>query len=788
MIRIKHSLLPFPHALRRKLTEPAIFVLQPRWFSCFKQIDEQRNKDDIANWVRNSLHEPMSSPSPTVNFMHPEIQVIEVPAQGLDSNTISFVPMEEYFTRWNSLFKVADENTIRLVISMIQSNKKAFSLQQLMPLVQHLKAKRRCYEIDTIFTAYQDYFSVLKRHNLDPKVEHLFLEIMISTEATLGNYSLCETLFSDYIKHSKVKPRIISIGLRSFIENGNVQLAKEFFSQAVKNPDTFPMTNKELFLFLRDLSCYNDFASMRFSINLWLIEKCQENNLCVNTIPDFRTLSLLHRTFKLFKDETSLNNLLSNSVIETTGYKESILFQTTEFCQDLRDRSIMYQNIDINEKIALFLEALKGEPLDRRDFYLNLLKTFVSIDDIKRLKYIMTVVQEDRDVPLSNAFHVVIAKCFVNRGLLEHLMEYYTCVRKQGSKRLRLRVGHIRQLLDCALRSYPILAEEMTNELKILLNKGKYLRRLPRLKLLLLEIDRLRTQSMGKYYAYRTRVPKLEYERLGVLRSQILSGDVAGAKSTILENIRQGITPRFDFYFLALRMCLDSDMPSLAKLLDDSCSASFHKIPLKVHITWLRYEIISRYKNVLNGTEMLSSNKIQSLKDQLAEFKRNHESSMNFQNYLQLAQLCVYIRDYRHASALLLEAYGLIDKQSSQQWIMYYMTSLKVHARSYKIAEFQELLKEWNTNPNAKWVTHSCIREIKSLSRLLHRRKDKLDVSLRSDPDSFKKITSEINFLVEKYVNYKFEGLNVMRKLTFFIKRWIEQESEDSSSSARKKR
>lgn len=790
MIRIIPSLQPLSRIFIRPAVNFGVCVLCIRGFSSLKQDDEQRNKDDIETWVRYTLQEP-TSPRDTLKLEHklPKKHILELAKEDIEERLISIVSKEEYLRQWDSKFKLGDINIANLVILEIQKERKGFALSQLVILLESMNSRRMYYEIHEIYLAYKNYMPFLRNLDHNKGAEHLFIEIMINAEANLKNFQLCESLFSEYIKYSDVKTQIISLGLRSFIENGNLQLAKEFFIQALKNPDTFVMTNNELYLFLRDLSKYNDFSSIKLVFYSWLTHKCEGTSHSHDVIPDFRSLSLVHRMFKLFNDESGLKELLSNHIVNKTGYENSVLYEITEFCQEIRNCKSPTSGLETQSKVEYFLLRLNSEILERRNLYLSLLNAFVSARDINNLKYVMTKIRDDKDIPLSGIFHITIARYFVKRGLFDHLIEYYSSVlKKKGSRSLRLRIGHIQQLWDCTLRSFPILTREITNELKILLNNEKYIRNFPHLKSFLRETNKLvRKRTMGGYETYKSDLPEIDFERLGLLKSQIANGNIAGARSLILENMRQGISPQFNFYFSALKVCLDADLPSLAKVLDDSCSKHYHKIPLKVNILWLRYEIISKYKRVILRSDSSSLSKLQPIKDQIAEFERVHKDSMNFQNYLQLTQLSLYIGDYQLALTLIRESYHIIDDQDKQQWLMYYITALKISARLYRVEEFHRLLKEWNSNANAKWVSHGCIRQIKAFTKLFEKKQDRLEIK---GDESLKLLTDiyiQIDLLVDKYVNYKFDGLNAMKKLIFFLRRWADLEIKEIARSDKRK-
>lgn len=790
MLRRKPALYLTSRIFRLLDVNSALYVSYLRGFSSLGPVENQQNKDDIESWVKSSLLEPMpaqhfSSPMKTTTGYQSPVPRMYI----VNGNPMTFMSEKEYLSCWHSRFSRGDLDVVKSVIAMVHVSQKLFTMRQLMKLIESMKAARRSYEIHEIYCTYQDYITLLNEYDPNARLYHQFLETIILAEDFLKNYQVCEKLFSEYIKFPNVKPRILSIGLRSFIENNNLQLAKEFFFQALNNPETFPITAVEFDFFLRTIKRFNDFDSMKYFFNLWLTKKCDDGESSKRYYPTYRTLSIFHETYMLFNDEAGLKDFLSNEIVKRTGYESDLLFRLNEFCQNLHKKSITTSSTqsDIVEKIDYFLSLLKDKTSERRQFFLSLLKAFVSIDDFKNLKYTMKRIQDDKDIHLSGAFHLVIARYFVNHGLLRHLIDYYSdIVRKQSTGRIRLRIGHIQQLWDCALQNYPILTKEITNEMKITLNRDEYIREFPHIKQLIKQTSQVtRRKVMGGEEFLRSELSQLDLERLHAFEQRIATGYFAKAEPSILENMRQGIKPQFNFYLCALRKCLDSSLPSVAKMLDDLFLKSYYKVPLKVSILWLRYDIQSKYKLGASKSGPLALSKSQLIEFQINEFVRSNEESLSFQNLLQLSQLCIYVRAYKPASTLLEQARIRIDEQDKQQWLMYYMTALKAYARLYDPVKFLNLLKEWNANPNAKCVSRGCIRQVKVFTKLYHKKRDFV---VNYDEEVMQSISTEIEYLVERYTSSKFEGLNDMNKMCSFLKSWLNQEMKEISKYERKRR
>lgn len=753
-----------------------------RCFTWLRSLEKRENEEDIADWVKGSLHEPIPPqhfqerfPTSTDDGLPPRL--LTAPSK--------VVSKDAYLRDWHHRFAKADLRAVGLVIEGIRNKTMLFSLPHLMTLLRSLSQIKRYYEIHEIYRVLKECLPLSSDKSTDASIKQEFLRIVLQAEDNLGNYKLCEDLFSDYIKFPRLDRSSISIGLRSFLRNDNLQLAKQFFIQVLESPETFPITKKEFKSFLRELGYLGDLESMQFIFKLWVTKRCQggETKTCCD--PDYETLTLFHSLFLKYEDMTGLEEFLELEVVKRTGYQADIVFQVTEFCQALH-RTKNEMETPTTEKIDYFLTMLEGRPSDRRNFYLSTLKALVMGDDFENIRHVIAKVQQDKEVHLDGSFHLTIARFFVRYGMLNHLIQYYSdVVLNQAAGRIRLKVSHVEQLWNCALQAYPSLTREITNELKVVLSKKQYVRALPRLQRVIDQTSKVRRcRIMGGDEYYKSGLPQLDYVRLGNFESSINNHDVVNATNTLLESLKRGTKPHFNFYLCAIRKCLSFSLPELAKVLNDMLSKRY-KVPLKLSILWLRYDISSQYESTISQSEMLSFHKVPLLEAQLREFERSHRESMNFQNYLQLSQVSMLIRDYNQGHLFLKEAANAIDKRSRQQWLMYYMTALKIAARLYKADDFLSLLRAWNQNSRAKLVTHGCIRQVKSYRKLFEKRVNHLsDVNEETLTD----ISKEIELLVEKYVVLKFEGLNESRRLYALLQRWLDQEVKEHSRIERKRR
>lgn len=769
--------------LRNLEIYPNLRLSYSRPFSCRSPVDNQQGKDDIANWVKSSLHEPI----PSQHF--PRTVRSHVPTS---SGSPEFCPTrfivseEEYWDEWYLGFKLGDLNVVGLVLKKALKEKTLFKFAHIVTLLKSLKYLRRNHDAHEIFCAYKDYLAYLRQDG-DDEAYCDFLEVSLRVESTLSNYKICEELFSEYIKFPNLKAELITVGLRSFLENNNLQLAREFYIQALNNPDTFPMSSKELTELLRDLSRHGDCRSIQTFFDLWLKKKCTEGPESTKYYPSYSLLSLIHRMYLRRNDENGLMHVLSREVVQKTGYQDDVLFELNEFFHILHCQGFILQS-DMEAKIHYFITRLRFRKERREEFYLFLLNSFVLSKDFTNLKYVLCLIQKDSDIELKPKFHLAIARYFVNQGMLHNLVEYYSDILKRGGpESLQLRVSVIDQLYRCASYAHPALTREIVNEFKVILNKDLYIPEFPQLRDFLKKLSRIQIKKGGNGSDEfgMINMSQIDYERLEIFQRFVSRRDLVGARLYILENLRRGTQPSLNFHYCILQKCLDLQLPSLGKTLDDLFSSTYQEIPVKLKILWLRYDISNQYNSLLTHAEPFSVSKVKVLVSRLQDFERHHQSVLNFRNYMQLTQISLLIREYATAESLLQRAVSLMDERDKQQWQIYYMTSLKLAARVYDMDMFLRLIDEWVGNSKASWITHDCLRQVKSFVKLFAKRGDCIpnyDENLRLE------IVSACERLVQKYTDLKFEGLDSMHALSKFLKDWLDMEMRYRAKLLRSRR
>lgn len=751
-------------------------VKSRRYSNAFKGTAKEQNNQDIKHWVESSLSEP----TPAQHF--PQHNPLPNGSDKLNPCTQKIVKQEDFEVNWRTKFTSGNLDVVKLVIQKRQVENTLFSLQDLLVLFSTLQSLGRCFEIHTIYDAYKKDITILKEQ-CDPKTYISFIKVLLQSEHRLKNYELCEELFSEYIKYPRVHTNFIKIGLLTFLRNYNFQLAKEFYIQVLNNQETFPIDNRCFHSFFKEICKKGDLSMMKFVFNMWL-EKCEGEKM----LPLNATIFLMHKQFLIFKDTEGLQKLLSNDKIKQTGYEQSLDFELCEFYHDFHtNKDLDFEEIE--SKIDYMLEILNRDKVDRNDFYLNMLKAFVSTNDFTHLKYIMIKVQDDDSITLNDAYHKVIAHYFVKNGLLKNLIQYFSDV-VVPSPNCRLNQTYVEQLWNCALQNYPMLSREYTNEMRILLTNKKYCRDFLWMNYLLKK--RLRVVPRDTPYSITTskEYPKLNYDHLDVrslisIQQHVANKDEVSARTAILDLVRKGIRPQFSFYYLTLKYCMKRSSV-MAKFVDELLRDMYFKIPLKIDILWIKHDVASFLKSLMPSFQMKQTEKEAFLvaSAKIRDFEREHKDHLNFQNYIQLISTSLQVRDIKTSLDFLCASRELLNESSKREWYIYYSNALKVYARGIMADEFLKVLEEWCSNKNASLITPSTIRSCKGYAKYFK----KHQASKNVNTEKLNEINKMLESLRDRYKDYKFQGLNDMSFMTNFLKNWLAKEQETMKEANSDKR
>ncbi|AJS66481.1 Pet111p [Saccharomyces cerevisiae YJM450] len=740
------------------------------------ELIKKKHKEDIEDWVKAQLKD-----SSTISGVYESrnkldwMDSITKSPSSLDilKNQYNIVKDKDFGILWKQKFESADPDILMTIISLSTNQKVLFSIQQLLILINSLHFLKRDYDIGQIYTTYEQFTPLLASHT-DKGTYGQFIEIMLVVQHNLHHFDVCETLFAEYIKYCKVKPQMISLGLNSFIRSNNTQLAVEFYTQAITNPDTFPITEKQLFEFLRCMERYLDMSSMKHIFYLWLKVKCGDEQSSSTNLPSFKTLAIIHRMLLRFSNTDELNDFLTNPVVLSTGYTSSVQFELIEFCHSLYcikgDRTKSIDDSILMERVDKFITRLNNNISTRKELYMSVVQAYVSTNNFENLKVILEKIQRDNDISIDGSFHLCISRYFVNTNQFEGLFKYYRSVVKTTDGKTRLRPAFIQQLWSCAVNVYPMLAKEITNDLLVTLKRSQYSKCLTWVYTFLQENAHIHTRKInGGEDSSLSGFNAVDFERFEEFKKKVSHNDVYGAELVISNSLKEGIAPQFSFLYSVLALCLRNSLTGLARVVDVILRTRFRYIPLKVDILWLKWEIISNYRSF----EKLSAEHLKELEFKLKEFERVHQKELSVQNYLQLTQICFHTRDFKYACYLISQARKNLDTSNNKQWMMYYMTSLKLASRMHESERFSRILKDWNCNHRASLITPGCIRQIKGFMKYFEKRPAYISTAASIDN---KEIKDRIDELVLRYVDYKYQGLENMRKLTLFLKEWFDEE------------
>ncbi|CAI4050271.1 hypothetical protein SUVZ_13G3870 [Saccharomyces uvarum] len=747
---------------------------QVRYYS----IDQvkKKHKEDIEEWVKTQLREPLiinnvCEPHKNLDWKDPIIKNLG----GLEPfrNQYNIVKNKDFEILWKQKFKRADPDVLKTLISLSNNQKVLFSIEQLLILTHSLHFLRNDYDIGRIYNAYEQFMPLLASHT-DRIIYGKFVEIMLIVQNNLQHFDICETLFSEYIKYCKVDPQMISLGLTSFIRNNNIQLAVEFYTQAITNPDTFPITENQLFEFLRCMQRYLDISNMKYVFFLWLKVKCSGEEFSSTNLPSIKTLTIMHKMFLRHPNKDELRDFFTHPVVLRTGYTSSVQFDLVEFCHSLystkRSKEKSVDDLTIMENVDKFIIKLKNDIPTRKELYMSVVKAYVSTNDFANLKIILEKIQNDEHIDIDGSFHLSVSRYFVNTNQFEGLFKYYFTIIKNGDGKTRLRPAFIQQLWSCAVNVYPMLTKEITNDILVTLKKDEYGRKLTWVYTFLQEKGHIHTRKInGGEESSLSGFNVVDFERFEEFKKKVSRNDVYGAESVISNSLKEGITPQFCFLYSVLELCLSSSLTNMAHVVDKILRTRFCYIPIKVDILWLKWDVISSYRSA----ERLSTERLTELEYKIKEFERTHQVELSTQNYLQLTQICFHTRDFKYACYLISQARKILDTSNNRQWMMYYMTSLKLAARMYERERFSKILKDWNCNHKANLITPGCIRQIKGFLKYFEKRSAYIPTITPVDTEEIK---GRVDELVVRYVDYKFQGLENMRNLTSFLKEWFDEE------------
>ncbi|SCU83466.1 LAFA_0D03774g1_1 [Lachancea sp. 'fantastica'] len=658
----------------------------------------------------------------------------------------------------------------------ISSLPAAVTLSSLVKTLAQLEKQQHHYEIHRLFTKYKAAIPDFRR-NCSSELYATFLSIVLQTEFVLHHYVTCESLFSEYIKSPNIKSGLVDVGLVTFLKNRNLPLATEFYLQILKDPETFFVSPNTLHVFALEVFKVSDLALMKQIMYSWL-----DSPEMSQLTPLNGTFALFHRLLLKFDDSDGASRFLSHPRVTVTNYAASDDFAACIFHHRLFTGELStIQDIDQNLQ-----EALSTTNNARRlDFYIEILKHGISKNDFSLVRFATQKAQEDSNVELGDDFHKHVCHYFVKNGLLEVLVRYLTDI-VQDKPENYLNHTYVEQLWSCALRKYPILSNEITNDFCLLLDREKsnlnqsdwriqFVSEKIRNHLFRAENKKSRLSSyvsLGSHFST---------ECAKAIQAALSSGDAIMARSKILDELQHGMKPSFSVLYSVLKVFMEDDVEA-ARSVDHIMRETYPKIPTKVDILWLKQN--SRQSlSFVDKNNLGSVAKVQAARvavTNVKDFERERRSTLNFQNYMQLSSIFLSLRDTKAATQTLESGRSLMDPSSEREWYIYYSTALKVYTRAQDPEKFLTLLREWNDNGEAQFITRDTLRSCRGFIKYFTKYRATEDLPT-AGPELLSQINKEMDALLARYVNYKFQGLNDMRMVIQFLTNWIHTDSQGRS-------
>lgn len=756
-VKSPHGFLQFlrPFRLRESCIQRGIFLRR------YNPPQNDRSKDVLREWAKSVLHESSPESASECSF-DKEIQL----STQIDRATETSLKNGSVFPDHQERAK---EPSARAIAQSTRGSSplKTFSMSTLSNIASSLQKSHKFQEIDSIYKTHRNWLSsgVVDRSS---RAYNEFVQAVFAAEYRLQNFTLCENLFSECLKFRPVSPEVIDMGLITFVKNNNLTLAKEFYVQILKNPETFPMTPNTLHAFAFEIFKTSDLATMERVISLWL-----ENPSSPKTYPFHKTLALFHRLLLKLGDEEGIAKLLSHSGVIKTKYEGSTEFDLCLLHHEVAAR-MLTDHVKIGHRMDEISSKMSNEK--RSKVYIEVLKLGVAKNDFSLIKLATVKAQEDSFVNLNDEFHKHVCRYFVKNGLLKSLVQY---LNDAVLPKADCRFGqiYIEQLWNCALQNYPMLSREFTNDIQLLLNKEELIREHEWLEYTTLRklknfssnhgLQKSPTQTLSSLCC------RLGPEFANAIQTSLADGDASAIRSLILNELQRGVRPDFTVFYSLLKLLMPDYIDS-AKLVDQIMRETYREIPLKIDILWLKHNALEATKSIRTNASTPAGKQQAALvaATKIKDFENQHSGRLNFQNYMQLSSLFLVLRDARNASHLLEKGKKLINSSNKRDWYIYYSNALKVYTRARDPGKFLSVLKDWNANDSAWLITPDTIRSCKGYMKYFERNQG---LTAHNSATLFE-IHSEIDSMLARYVNFKFQGLNDMKMVSSFLQRWIEQD------------
>lgn len=568
------------------------------------------------------------------------------------------------------------ERVVNVIIKRLNYKRNIFKVSQLVQLVSTLFNNNRFYHIHEIYIAYKKYlYPVTSKIVDDTDKYRILLKRFIQVENQLEHYAEVEQLFAQYIKLNNMSSPIVAIGLKSFVSRNNLQLAKEFFIQIMKDSDNiFPLDSKDFKRFLKFLQNSYRYESIDYFVSMWIQ---------YDKPVDFELLAYIHYVY-LINNNPMADNLAKFESKEgrpfKSGYFQSVQCKIiTTYCQLIRNNSIDHAKLgQLNQEV----ESLPSSGAKLKYwYYKNLLKLYVRFHDLKSIQNVLQTMLMDQTITVDSNIYNIVATYFVQKGDLKNLIIFYSNLLHDRVVNLKSDIFYL--ILRCSKIAYPDENFQLIiNQLKKVFKKSREDMRL------LWWLNNV--EKNLKLYDGLNRVTVSDNRFYMNFINKIKRNDLVNAKDLLHQYLQKGAKQDQHILYKMLKFCLSNDKAiQLAEIIDRHIRQDdyfYRSNPLKLEIIWLKYHIKMDQNNGLNIDGKI----------RLQRFEKNFDSQLKSQNCLDLANLMIEFKDYTNAERVLKKARERIINDDQLQWTIYYMMSLKLSTRALNPQLFIDLLKQWN--------------------------------------------------------------------------------------------
>lgn len=710
---------------------------------------------DFTRWIRDSVIENIPSHRPT-NRTILKVLPKSVPEERSSFSTIFRIPSVDNMTFeiiWKNQFIHDVCEVTDVVIKRLNYRRSIFKVSQLHYLVNSLYQGNRFQYIHELYLAYKNYIFVKQNPLIDDSAKYrTLLNIFIQVESRLENYNECEFLFSHYIRMNNIESSIIVIGLKSFTMTNQDQLAKEFFLQIMKDYETFPLDPHDFRIFLEFLQRLYQFDTIDYFFQVWVQ---------YNKPLDYELLSYVHYIY--LKNHNPLNVKLerfSNKKgnIYQTGYFQSLECRITEFISSSKRNgsvdNVVKQGLD---------DMVEKSPVALRDwYYKKLINMYVQFHDIENIEETLGKKANDPYIVIDETTYHSIAKIFVFKGDFKNLIKYYN--RLMHERTIHLQEEIFYSIFRCGKIAFPDLNfEAMVYNLRNIMNTNREdIRQLWWLNNFMNYLNKWNVKtktSKSGTYVYNELIKCLKND------------DVIRARDVLCKYFQSNGKQDYSILYGMLKYCLSKDRISLAKLIDGQLRQDnyfYRHDPLKLEIIWL----IHQGKNQ-------PSNSLSMQRANLRQFSRNFESQMTSQNMLQLTNAMISLCDFEHATSLIKKASSKIN--TPYQWTIFYMTSLKLAAKSLNRTLYLAILTQWYNNACPVVLVGKSRIQFRPQIKYFHKKL----LGCQDDPDFIlweKNVMHYIQQLKQRDTERQAQAKRDIQFMADSIQQWIDQSILEDST------